>query len=377
MNNRILIFDTKVSGHHMEYVHHLLQKANSSDDEYIFYLPKQFEQVKGEDLNWNYGNNITFYFFDSEKVNKKTSLLTSSYENCRLLKRALKAFEVTHVFLITLIDYIPFLPFIISGNIKVSGIIYQIYLYRWKSASFLLKILDVCKYLILSYSRCIDCVYILNDMVSVRLLNQLYHSKKYTFLVDPYVPLKDKGESLSSLGIKEMNTVYFHFGSLAERKGTLEILEAIKLIKKEYLLMSTFVFAGKISSVIKKDFYRLVREIRCLGFCQVIVLDKFCDYGLIAELCKRSDILLMPYKVVSQSSGVIGYAAQYDTPVLAPAKGLIGKLVKKYQLGYLIDEVTPDNIAEFINKGLHNKKKISTEYLKINTVDNFINMIQF
>lgn len=378
MNNRILIFDTKVSGHHIEYVHHLLQKANLSKDEYVFYLPKQFEKAKGNDLNWSYRDNISFHFFDVDDRLEKVPLLLSSYRKCLLLKRAIREQNVTHVFLITLMEYIPFLSFIISrSNIRISGIIYQIYLYRWKSSSLLQKLMDVCKYLILTYSKCIDTIYVLNDRASVRRFNYLYHTNKYKFLVDPYVPLKVVNMDLSTLGIKEGNTVFFHFGSLAERKGTLDLLKAIKLINSERLSKSTFILAGRVSESIKDNFYTLLNDISFLNICQIIVFDEFCDYELIAELCKRSDMLLMPYKVISQSSGLIGYAAQYNTPVLAPANGLIGKLVKKYKLGYLLKSVTPIEIATFINEMDLNKRDVSKEYLKENTIDNFITGIVF
>lgn len=377
MKNRILIFDTEVTGHHIEYIHHLLIKANLSNDEYIFYLPQQFEEVKGDNMVWSHNKNVSFKFFNLQENINECSMLVTSYKKCKLLSRALKRFDVTHIFLITLIAYIPFLPIFISKNVKVSGIIYQIYLYRWKCSSFILKILDVLKYLVLSYSKCIDKIYILNDEASTRIFNHIYNSNKYTFLVDPYVPINAKEVDLDYLSIKTNNTKYFHFGALSERKGTLEILKAIKILKPEIQKNSTFIFAGKVNKVIKDEFYSLISEIKSLGNCQIIVIDKFCDYNLIAELCKHSDMLLIPYKAVSQSSGVIGYAAQYNTPVLAPSRGLIGKLVRKYKLGYVINEVNSKGIAEFINKGYIYKQDVPTDYLTVNNVHNFINTISF
>lgn len=377
MKKRILIFDTVVSGHHIEYIHHLLTKANSSNDEYIFYLPEEFEQYKGNNMNWNYNKNVSFIFFNASKNLNDSSILVASFKMCILLGKAVKEFNVTHVFLISLIAFIPFLPLFVSRKIKVSGIIYQIYLYRWKNSSFIQKALDVFKYLILSYSKCINNIYILNDEASARRFNEIYNSNKYTFIVDPYVPINAKEVDVNFLNIIPKNKIYFHFGSLSERKGTLEILKAIKLVKPSIQKESTFIFAGKVKKEISEDFYRLISEIKQTNSSQIIIIDRFCEYSLIAELCKKSDILLMPYKVVSQSSGVIGYAAQYNTPVLAPAKGLIGKLVKKYKLGYVIPEVNSYSIAEFINKRDILVKQIPSNYLKENNVDNFINTINF
>lgn len=374
---RILIFDTEITGHHIEYLHHLLIKARNSQDEYIFCVSEDFIHAKGMEFDWSYGNNVIFKYIDVVKANEEVSMLKRAYRRCKMLRSVIHSCDITHVFLISLITFIPFLPLFVSSKVHVSGIIYNIYLYRWNKSSIFLKIIDALKYIVLSCSKCVADVYILNDSASARILNRIYKTTKYKFLVDPYTPLKDSYVSLDSLHIKADNTIYLHFGSLSDRKGTIDILEAIKLIQPEILLKSTFIFAGKVQDNIRTQFYRLLDDIRMHKRCQIVVLDKFCDYGLIAELCKQSDILLMPYKAVSQSSGVIGYAAQYNTPVLAPSKGLIGKLVKKYKLGYLIEEVNPNNIASFINKWVNKKYNVSTEYLKINTVDNFINIIQF
>ena len=378
MKKRILVFDTDISGHHIEYIHHVLLKANSSDDDYIFYLPAKFNDFKGTTLDWHYNNNVTFFLYDAVDNVKNSSILVSSYQKCRTLKRALANFNATHVFLISLMPFIPFLPLFIRGNIKVSGIIYQIYLYRWRCSSFKQRILDVCKYIVITYSKCIDTVYILNDECSALRLNQLYGTSKYKFLVDPYVPLPASSHDLGSYSIDINNTIFLHFGSLSERKGTLDILSAILLLKQSVLCKSTFIFAGKVSKEISVTFYELVNKIKTNTESQLIVIDQFCPYDLIASLCVRADLLLMPYKVVSQSSGILGYAAQYNTPVLASSKGLIGKLVRKYKLGYLINNVTPLDIADFLNEDIkYEDMDVSKNYLKVNTVDNFISGIHF
>lgn len=85
----------------------------------------------------------------------------------------------------------------------------------------------------------------------------------------------------------------------------------------------------------------------------------------------------MPYKVNTQSSGIIGYASQFNTPVLALAEGLIGKLVSKYKLGYTINEISPKAIAEFINQWEGKNKSIPKDYIEINTVGRFLEMIEF
>lgn len=373
---RILIFDTEVAGHHVEYLHHLLIKARNSQDEYIFCVSEDFIETKGSEFDWSYGNNVVFKYVNTEKANEEVSMLKKAYRKSKLLHSVIKSYDVTHIFLVSLITFIPFLPLFVPSKTKVSGIIYNIYLYRWKKSSKLLKILDVLKYIVLSYSRCIDRVYILNDAASARVLNRIYKTRKYQFLIDPYVPLQDKKESLTAYNWDFSNkNVFFHFGAMTDRKGTLEILESLDLISTEICSNSIFIFAGKVGNDIKDDFYKLVN--RYQGKTNLIVLDKFCSYGLIAAISKKANLLLMPYKVNTQSSGIIGYASQFNTPVLASSDGLIGKLVRKFKLGYTINEISPKAIAEFISQWDDHHNDIPKDYIEINTVDRFLKMIEF
>lgn len=109
---RILIFDTEVAGHHVEYLHHLLIKARNSQDEYIFCVSEDFINVKGTEFDWNYGNNVIFKYVNTDKANEEVSMLKKAYRKSKLLHSVIKSCDVTHIFLISLITFIPFLPFL-------------------------------------------------------------------------------------------------------------------------------------------------------------------------------------------------------------------------------------------------------------------------
>ena len=47
---------------------------------------------------------------------------------------------------------------------------------------------------------------------------------------------------------------------------------------------------------------------------------------------------------------MLGYAAQFNKPLLAPSNGLIGKLVNEYKLGNLLDNLSPRTIADNLDK---------------------------
>lgn len=373
MKRRILICDIKISGHRIEYIHHLLTKANLSNDEYVFYLPEAFIKQKDCGLDWSHKNNVKFEFFSPPKIR---FTFAESVSISRLLRSAIIKYGISHVFLISLIEVVPFADVFIPPQVKVSGVIYNIYLYRWRDSSIIRRISDIVKYLAIVKSKCINRVYILNDEAAARYLNIKFRTEKFHYLPDPYVPINYNNKKSEWL-TKELigkSYVFYHFGSLSERKGTLEILNAIPLINKELREQSIFIFTGQVQTKIKNAFYSAVAE--CRHLAKIVVIDKFCDFDLIAEICSHASLLLIPYKKTSQSSGIIGYAGQFNVPVLAPSDGLIGKLVRRYSLGYTINPVTAHKIAEFINQ-YKPGADIPTLYQRNNTVQNFIDKIEF
>lgn len=77
---------------------------------------------------------------------------------------------------------------------------------------------------------------------------------------------------------------------------------------------------------------------------QCLVFDEFCSYQFIADWCRACEAILVPYLMAYNSSGCIGYAAQCDKPVIGPSYGLLGRLIKKYNLGIMIDKITPQTL---------------------------------
>lgn len=373
----VLVFDTELTGHHLEYLHHLYLKAGSSNDKYIFCVPSEFEQKK-EKFEWNFKDNIIVDYLDTKdclELAKCNKLYKRTIKKCQILRNVTKKHNPTHVFLIHLISFLPFIGLYLSNTVKVSGIIYQIYLYRWKCSSIVGKFLDVIKFIIMTNTNCIDRIYLLNDFAAPRIINRLYKTSKFYFLPDPFVPIENLDSELDRdvLNIPDRNVVFLHFGSLSYRKGSLEILKALNYIDDKNNV--TFIFAGKVNSEIKDEFYQLYNNVK--NNIHTILIDEFCRYESLASLCVLSDYLLMPYKHIGQSSGVIGYAAQFKTPVIGPNKGLIGKLIRRYKLGITLDDTSCYSIANYINRLDRQQKVVCQSYLASNNVNSFISSISF
>lgn len=366
-----LIFDNVLAGHHLEYIHHIYNGArNRIGEEFVFAVPKQEWDNVREKCEWPHADNIRWVMLDDEECKKALdgSMLTRCFKLSKLIKKVALKEKVDCIKLISLAGVIPFLPLMLPNNIKLSGIIYKIYLRASKTG--IRRIIDYLRYTIMAKSRSMDKVFILNDSRSAKNLNKIYKTNRFITLADPVPRLntKDIKDLRNELKIPDSSTVFLHFGAMDERKGTIEILRAINLLTERELKNRYFIFAGRVNDRIKDEFYHLAVEANKKR-ANIIVKDEFCSYGLLYSLCNTSDCILIPYLLTDLSSGALGYAALFKKPVIGPAGGLIGDLITTYNLGYTIDHITSPAIALAI-KTL-SLKPLNTCYAEVNTLEKF------
>lgn len=370
---RRLIFDTSLTGHHLEYIHYLYCGAlQDRDNEYIFLLPSRaFQEVKNQFCWRTDDSHISFELFDDKVVNRITlgNQLLICYRTSQFLKLWIKKLRIDEVLLIFLAPTIPFLPLFLSRKIKITGIIYDIYLRR-ETISISQKILSQIRYFIMAKYRNIRAL-ILNDFSSTLTLNRLYNTANFETIPDPVpeVDIKKLKDLRILYNIPANQIVYLHFGAMTERKGTLDLLSALLLLPSESLQNKTFIFAGKVGKDIKERFYNLLNQIQSKGI-SIKVFDEFCSYDLLNNLCHTANCIIIPYKLTSLSSGALGYAAVHGIPVIGPSKGLIGDLINQFGLGSTIDEINPHAISKIIANFVPNQ--INSEYSTENTKENFI-----
>lgn len=350
MINKTLIFDEQVDGHHLEYIHHLYSAALNKEGTFLFLLSPDFKEVSSK-LSWPKSKNTSFiYISDKENILlKNKSGISKSFLLCKILKKAVKRNQISNVFLISLMALMPFLPFFISRRTKVSGIVYLIYLYRWKNSSIITRLADSIKNLMFSKFEIFHEVFLLNDSIAPIFLNKKFKTKVFKYLPDPFMPISklELKNLRPEIGVGDNKIVCLHFGALNERKGTLEILRSIIDTDKNIIDKFDFIFAGEVNKNIRDLFYVLLHEARKKA--QIVVYDEHLKYSFIGSLCFSSDYLLIPYKNTEQSSGIIGYAAQFKIPVVGPKLGLLGKLIKRYNLGILIDDSSSDSLKYFFS----------------------------
>lgn len=374
---KLLIFDTSIDGHHLEYLHHLYVAEENKDKDIVFCIPEGFKRVK-ENFEWPSKENVSFHFLPDKVCEylKGLGRIQFARRATALLKKSCDEVKPDSVFLISILQLLPFLPLAFIGRKeKISGIIYKIYLYSWKNYSLIEKLFETIRFMFLRLSKNIKTIFVLNDEVSARRLNMVWNCKKFVSLPDPF---QSKAQDIS-FDKPLLNTTkikVLHFGGLARRKGTLEIMKAIEeLCANNKAAPYQFVFAGKVNSDIREDFYNSYNKLK--DQCDLLVMDKFCSYEELDELCRECDIILAPYQNVHSSSGVIGYAAKFHKPVVVPNDGLLGKLVRKYKLGVAINNLDTTSLYKLLTtrKAIPTDEKLEDEYIKVNSVDNFNRVI--
>lgn len=370
--NKILIFDDLLTGHHLEYIHHLYTKAvENKNIQFIFVLPREFDTIKKQ-LNWPDANNTSFHLI--EKTYSKISILDIIIK-CFVIKKIATDYQVNKIFLVYLMKLMPYMSFLIPRKFNISGIIYDIYIYSWKNYTKKEKSKSFINYLFYVKFRKFDKIYLLNDDFAPKYLNRKFKIDKFRFLPDPIINLnlKSKPENVRiKLGIPENYTVYLHFGGLSKRKGSLEILEAIELTKSENLINKCFIFAGKIYGDIRNEFHHKISFLKDKTL--ILCFDYFCEYSFLGDLCSISNFIILPYENSGQSSGVVNYAALFNVPAVVPKYNLLGKIVNRNNLGYILDSNKAKDIKKFIENDykfnyLPNER--TYKYLKERSIENF------
>ena len=371
---RILIFDNTLTGHHLEYLNLIYRGCISrKENTYIFAVPKNEWENKKILCDWPMSDNVEWVMLNDRSCteSKAGSLLSSCYKQSKMVKDIAIKENVDSIFLISLAGFVPFLPLLLPEKIKLSGIIYKIFLRRKISKVRLM--IEKLRYALLAKSSVVEKVLILNDPKSSIFFNKNYNCNKFIPLADP-VP--QKTTNIISLRDKyniDQNTlVFLHFGSMDLRKGTLDILKSIDLLSPLEVRDKVFIFAGKISNTISEKFNTLVDQLNKRNI-RIIVEDRFCEYEHLNNLCYTCDCILIPYHFTDLSSGALGYAALYNKPVIGPTSGLIGELIRDNELGMCLENITPENLCSAI--GNFKRFETKSDYAVRNSSEAFTKTI--
>lgn len=372
---KILIFSHSANGHYPEYLHHLYCGIMARPSLQAIICVPEFFKKQSRFMTWENCNRISFDYASDEKFswgdgkwykrNLRFSLILRSF---------VKKHNPDHIIMVDPMICMPFFPYLIPGKASVSGILYGIFLYRWHELPFPRRMAELVWHSIFGRSKRFSDVFTLNDSAAARFFNKRYRTKRFRKLPDPFLPLPDvELDFRKKYGISTEQEVFFHFGSFGKKKGTIEILKSILMLTLEEQRKYVFVFAGVVQEGIQEEFYKLYSKVQQTE-CKVLIFNEFCSYEFLGGWCKACDVILVPYLMAFNSSGCIGYAAQFNKPVIGPAYGLLGKLIRKNFLGICLNKISPETLSENYRK-MKNVHIQGELYLKENTPEFFCDVL--
>jgi hypothetical protein len=370
---KIAFFEPNVKGHRIEYIHHEVTRASTHlNKTFLFVVPQDFIITKTQ-FPWPKSDNISFVYLSDRESYECThkNRLKRAWAISIVIRKYIKKYRVDIVFCNSIKDGMPFLPFMLPFNVMITGIIYDIYYWRIDIIPKANLIFNKFCFWLFAHMYNIKNIFLLNDVVFSQVINNKYNSSKFVYLPDPINnininKLKDLREQYN---IPSDKIVYLQF-PINERKHSLDILYTIDSMNVEDLEKRAFIFVGEIDRSIESDFMNKANSLS--NKCQIIVEKGYVSYEKLFNLCYTSDVLLTLYDNYYMSSGIIGYAAFFKKYLISTGKGLLGNLVRTYNLGFCVEDFDKNSIRKAL---MNIPSVVNSKYASSHTVDNFTDVI--
>jgi glycosyltransferase involved in cell wall biosynthesis len=192
------------------------------------------------------------------------------------------------------------------------------------------------------------------DPFAVQSLQSHQHSSKMVHLADPVSPnppmLDDLSNFRTKLGIEQHRRVFLLFGALDERKGIYQLLEAIALLLPEIAQNFCLLIVGKTNTNEQAIIQPKISALRQTHLVQILEFYDFIPENEVPNYFQVADVILATYQRHVGMSGILLLAAAAGKPVLSSNYGLMGELVRHYQLGLAVDSTVPTKIAPALSR---------------------------
>jgi glycosyltransferase involved in cell wall biosynthesis len=168
-------------------------------------------------------------------------------------------------------------------------------------------------------------------------------------LIAPPVDLDLKLLKLKKkLGIEDDRKIFLMFGALTARKGIYKVLEAMQLVSPEQSQKICLLLIGEADADNQRRIMSQVNTLRERLPVQIVCHYQFVPESDVQMYFYLSDVILATYQRHVGMSGILILAAAAQKIVLSSNYGLMGEIVRRYQLGLSLDSTNPREIAEGI-----------------------------
>jgi glycosyltransferase involved in cell wall biosynthesis len=357
--DRILVFDTNLTGHHSDYLRCLIGYWCSCTlpGELLVVTPAGLEGTLAPDLV-PAAHGVRFVEIPEAELEQahRASRLTRALAEWNLYLRYARQLQPTHALLMYLDLYQPGLWLGGTSPCPVSGIFFRPNFHYETTPSWLEKAVvwrkkwllrKVLTNPMLSTLFCLDAsavpaVQALSPRAKVRPLSDPVHNYP--------LEAREVEAKRKELGIEPGRTVLLLFGYLDDRKGIEPVLEAIGRLSPQESTQLCLLLAGPLTTDYRQQVERLVAALP--GQAQVIRYFQEIKGRDIQVFFALSDYVLTLYQRHIGMSSVVVRAAVAGKPLLSSDFGYMGALVRQEQLGTVVDSESVEAITEALRRAL-------------------------
>jgi len=386
-----MFFDPALSGHHPEYINHIVKYIVKDTKGANYYFVVNPELNKNfDDIKTLADSNPAIKIIEITPVEYKAiystgSLIKKSINEFRIMNSYAIKFNIDHCFLLHVNNF-QFALGLHKTKYTMHGILFGQYTWQVFPNNFkgwLYKKRKEVQTKWMLRNKKLKGIFLLNDTKSCGELNERYKTNVFKYLPDPVTDFQS--ETLfnlrSNYNIPSNHKIYLHVGSLEARKGTLDIIDALKYLDDEIRQNITILIMGRSSIPFDLLIKQRIEEINASFKVSIIYENGYIANSRLKSIFEQIDFILMPYKNTESSSGILGHAIINKKLVIGPGDGLLGYLIAENKLGYLINPVNSMSIAKaitdcfYILSPEYQEDKIRNDYLRSHTSDVFANVI--
>lgn len=163
--------------------------------------------------------------------------------------------------------------------------------------------------------------------------------------VQPEIPQQRLNQLRRELHIGDGRKVLLLLGILDSRKGPMQLLEAVDALTDEVKRELCLLVIGKLDESIAGDVLQKIGLLQSQNRMQLVVRNQYISDTLVQDYYQIADVALTTYQQHMGMSSALIRAALAQIPVLSSSYGLMGEMVKRYQLGIVADTTDPNDFV--------------------------------
>lgn len=370
--HNVMLFDLETSGHHATYIKHLVRYwcVESITGQLNIVVSPGFISKHRSVINLlsNFNEpNVNFIAIGEDEhkdIEASTSLALQTLKIWQLLCNYARQLKVDHC-VVMWFDHILQLPIALRMRAPclVSGICFRPMFHYDTFGNNSLSIQDRIKQwrqkLLISratYHPDLAFLFCLDPFV-VQHIKSLNYRAQAIHLPDPVqinpVSSQQAMEFKKSSNIQPHRKVFLFFGAIAERKGIYQLLEAIHQLAPNLCEQICLLLVGEVMTADKTAIKGYIKKLEISLPIQIICQDEYVSDREVNQYFAMTDVVLAPYQKHVGMSGILLLAAAAQKPVISSDYGLMGELIRRYELGLVVDTTKPARIADGIRRMLN------------------------